>query len=316
MRTILFFLSFFLLSQSAINAQNKDISLEDIWQKHTFSQERLEALRSLKNGEEYTVMDFNRAQRSVSIEAFSYKTGEKTRTIINSNAIPHLDYFQTYSFNDEETAVLLGKDINQIYRHSFEAIFYVYDLEKEALNQISTHKIKEPTFSPDGKKVAYAFENNLYVKDLKTDETLQLTKDGKRNQIINGTTDWVYEEEFAFTRAYDWSPDGTKIGYLKFDESEVPEITMEIYGDSPQEQLYPEPYKFKYPKAGDPNSVVSLHLYDLKTQTSKKVDFKKDYEYFPRIQWTNDPNMLSIQAMNRHQNDLDLIFVNADNHSI
>lgn len=315
MRIILLFLSFFLLTQSAIYAQNKDISLEDIWEKHTFSQERLEALRSLKNGEEYAVMNFNRAQRSVSIDAFSYETGEKTHTIINSNDIPKLDYFQTYSFNDEETAVLLGKDIKQIYRHSFEAIYYVYDLEKETLHQISTHKIKEPTFSPDGKKVAYAFANNLYVKDLQTDETLQLTEDGKRNHLINGTTDWVYEEEFAFTKAYDWSTDGTKIGFLKFDESKVPEITMEIYGSSPQEQLYPEPYKFKYPKAGDPNSVVSLHLYDLNTQTSTKVEFDKDYEYLPRIQWTNDSDILSIQAMNRHQNDLDLIFVNAKKHS-
>lgn len=315
MRSILFFLSFLLLTQGAINAQNKDISLEDIWQKHTFSQERLEALRSLKNGEEYAVINFNRSERSVSIEAFSYETGEKTRTIINSSEIPDLDYFQTYSFNDDETAVLLGKDISQIYRHSFEAIYYVYDLEKETLNQIDQHKIKDPSFSPDGKKVAYSFENNLYVKDLQTDKTLQLTEDGKRNYLINGTTDWVYEEEFAFTRAYDWSTDGKKIGFLKFDESEVPEITMEIYGDSPQEQLYPEPYKFKYPKAGDPNSVVSLHLYDLNTQTSHQVNLNKDYEYLPRIQWTNDPNILSVQAMNRHQNDLDLIFIKANDRS-
>src|SRR5699024_5673799 len=110
---------------------------------------------------------------------------------------------------------------------------------------------------PDGTKVAYAYQNNLYIKDLKSGAVTQITEDGQKNNIINGTTDWVYEEEFAFTRAYAWNKDGTKIGFLRFDESEVPMITIEFYGTSPQKQLYPNPYKYKYPKAGENNSVVT-----------------------------------------------------------
>ncbi len=315
MRVFSFCLTLFLLTTGVVNAQKKSIELSDIWHKNTFGQEYLEALRSLNNGEEYAVMNFDKNSKNISVDAFSYKTGEKTKTLINSNEISGLDYFQSYEFNAEESAVILGKDIESIYRHSRKGIYFVYDLKTKSLTQISEHKISEPTFSPDGKKIAFAYQNNLFVKDLSADKTLQLTKDGERNKIINGTTDWVYEEEFAFTRAFEWSPDSKKIGFLKFDESEVPEMSMDYYGNSPHEQLYPEAYNFKYPKAGDPNSKISLHIYDLNSENSAAVEFEKKYEYLPRIKWTKDKDILSVQAMNRHQNDLDLIFVNAKDNS-
>lgn len=315
MRVKTFCLTLFLLAFSLLNAQDKKIDLADIWQKNTFGQEYLEALRSLNNGEEYAVLNFDRAERNITIDAYSYKTGEKTKTILASKEIPNLNYFQSYEFNADETAVLLSQELEGIYRHSRKGIYFVYDLNSKSLKQIHPEKISEPHFSPDGKKVAFSFDNNLYVKDLTSDKTTQITRDGKRNQIINGTTDWVYEEEFAFTKAYQWSTDSKKIGFLKFDESQVPEMSMDIYGNSPQTQLYPEAYQFKYPKAGDPNSVVSLHIYDLTTDQSKEIKFQKDYEYIPRILWTNDANILSVQLMNRHQNELDLVFVNTKDYS-
>lgn len=309
-----FFIALFLLGTSLVNAQKKNITLDDIWTDGTFKQESLDALRSMQNGEEYTVLNFDKEKRVVTIDAYSYKTGKKTQTIVNSKDISGLQYFQTYDFNTDETKVLLSTELEPIYRRSTKGIYFVYDLKNKSLTKISDQKIKEPSFSPDGTKVAYAFENNLYIKDLKSGKVTQITKDGKENHIINGTTDWVYEEEFAFTRAYEWNKSGNKIGFLRFDESEVPTFTMEIYGTYPN-RLYPKPYQIKYPKAGEKNSEVTLHLYDLNSGELKKVNLKKNYEYLPRIKWTKAANILSVQAMNRHQNDLDLIFVDANNNS-
>ena len=187
----------------------------------------------------------------------------------------------------------------------------MYDFSSEKLTQISEDRIQEPNFSPDASKVAYVFENNIYVKDLSSGETTQVTSDGKDNEIINGVTDWVYEEEFAFVRAFDWNKDGDKIAFLRFDETEVPEFSMDMYGTYGQ-QLYPTQDVFKYPKAGEKNSEVTLHLYDLEAGKTSAVNLEKSYEYIPRIKWTNNPEVLCVQAMNRHQNNLDLIFVNAE----
>lgn len=316
MKVFSFCLSLFLAATTLVTAQKKNISLEDIWTKNTFGQEYLDALRPLNNGKEYAVMNFDRDTQKLTVDAYSYKTGEKTKTLIDSDDIPDLDRFQTYMFNADESKVLLGTQRESIYRRSSRGIYYVYNLEDNSLIKISDDKIKEPTFSPDGSKIAYSFENNLFIKDLDSEDVTQFTRDGKNNSIINGTTDWVYEEEFGFTRAFEWNKDGTKIAFLKFDESEVPEFTMEYYGKSPEEDLYPYPYTFKYPKAGDKNSDLSLHIYDITSNELKEVDLKKDYEYLPRIKWTNDADILSVQAMNRHQNELDLIFVNAPDNSI
>lgn len=305
----------YLIGLTAVHAQ-KSITLEEIWNEGSFSPEYLEALRSLNNGEEYAVMKSDREQRSVHVDAFSYKTGEKTSTLIDSKAIDSLDYFQSYHFNRDESAVLLATEMESIYRRSSEGVFYVYDLENKGLTKVSAHKIKEPAFSPDGKKVAYSYANNLYVKDLESGETTQITTDGENNKIINGTTDWVYEEEFAFTRAFEWNKESTKIGFLRFDESEVPEITMEYYGTSPEVNLYPYPYTYKYPKAGEKNSDLSLWMYDLESGELKEIDLGKSYEYLPRIQWTQKADILSVQATNRHQNNLDLIFVDAADYSV
>src|SRR5690606_35043443 len=139
--------------------------------------------------------------------------------------------------------------------------------------------------------------------------TTQITTDGKKNAIINGICDWVYEEEFVFVRAFDWSGDSKKIAFIRFDESEVPEFSMTVFN----KQLYPEVETFKYPKAGEKNSKVSLHIYDLSSKDSKTVDLSNYSDfYIARIKWTNDANVLSAQVLNRHQNNLDLLFVDGN----
>ena len=159
-----------------------------------------------------------------------------------------------------------------------------------------------------GDKVAYVAENNIFIKNIINGEVIQVTYDGKKNHIINGASDWVYEEEFALIRSFEWAPDGKHIAYYKFDESNVKEFSMDIFKGG----LYPTQEVFKYPKAGENNSVVKIYLYNLDKNTSSYIYTEKDYEYFPRIKWTQDPNKLVVFGMNRHQNELDFIIANTN----
>jgi len=312
MRFTKFLLGLILIGTSSIFAQEKQITLEEIWDG-TFGQEQLESLESLNNGTEYIVLNQDRKNGTSSIDVYDYKSGEKKESLLNSADLEKIPKFQGYELSANEAKVLLGTQMNQIYRHSSKGIFYVYDIASKSLQKLSENKIQEPTFSPDASMVAYVFDNNLYIKTLATDEEIQITTDGKKNEIINGVTDWVYEEEFAFVRAFDWNKTGTNIAYLRFDETNVPEFSMSIFG----EDLYPKITTFKYPKAGEENSVVSLQIYDLKSANSSSVELGdyKDF-YIPRIEWTNDAKILSVQVLNRHQNNLDLIFVNSEKNEV
>ncbi|MFD1314930.1 S9 family peptidase [Namhaeicola litoreus] len=292
----------FLLVFSFLQAQQK-ITLEDIFTDATFSENSLEAFHSMQNGDFFTLLNYYR--NGISLDKFDYATLSKIETIVSSEDLG-LPSFDNYVFNRDETKVIIGTDTESVFRHSELGIFYVYEIATKKIEKISDHKIQEPTFSPDGSKVAYALNNNLFVKDLSGGKTTQITKDGERNKIINGITDWVYEEEFSFVRAFEWNGNSDKIAFIRFDETDVPEFSMDIYGD----QLYPDQLTFKYPKAGENNSLVSLHLYDLSSNQLKKVALGEDQQYYlPRIQWTNEPNTLSVTTLNRHQNNLNLIFV-------
>ncbi|TXK71588.1 S9 family peptidase [Mesonia sp. HuA40] len=301
---LVFFMGIFSLS-----AQNKQVTLEEIW-GGAFRLAYMESLTSLNNGKEYIVQHYDRSNQNMRVDAYSYETGEQTRNILSSNKIKQLNYFETYQLSPNENFALLGVNTEAIYRRSTRAIYFVYNLNNGENIMLAAHPVQEPQFSPDETKVAYVYENNIYVKDLASGNTTQLTQDGKKNEIINGITDWVYEEEFAFVRAFDWSADASKIAYLKFDETRVPEFSMDIYG-SYNNQLYPSQQVFKYPKAGDDNAKVSLHIFDLNQKESKSVKLPKNYEYLPRLKWTKDKDVLSVQALNRHQNEMDLLFVNA-----
>ena len=307
MKKISLLLLFVLAGSLSVVAQQK-ITLEEIW-GGAFRTKGMDELNAMKNTNQYTVLNFDRARKSFQIDLYDFATLEKVSTLFDTKNHSEVTSIDSYSFDSNEKKILIATNSNPIFRHSFTADYFVYDIASKKVSKFTSNQVQEPTFSADGTKIGYAFENNLYVYDLISGASIQITQDGQKNKIINGITDWVYEEEFAFVKAYDWNVTGTKIAYIKFDETEVPEFSMDMYNEG----LYPTQTVFKYPKAGEKNAIVSLYIFDLKSGTTKKINLGdyKDF-YIPRIKWTNDAATLSVQVMNRHQNNLDLHFVDAN----
>ncbi|REG89912.1 S9 family peptidase [Winogradskyella sediminis] len=303
---------FCFLMTSLVFCQEKQITLQDIW-SGKFRTEGMQALHSMKNGKQYSVLNFDRQSRTSTIDIYDYKTLEKVKTLVSSADIAEIRGFFDYSFNEDESKIILTTNSQPVFRRSTLGEYYIYDVATKDVTKVSDQLVQEPTLSPDGTKVAYGFENNLYVKDLKSGNVEQITTDGEKNKIINGITDWVYEEEFSFVRAFDWNADSNQIAYIKFDESEVPEFSMDEYGSD----LYQTQHVFKYPKAGEANSKVSLQLYNVDDKSTIELSEDKPGDfYIPRLQWTNDANILSVQFMNRHQNELDLMLFDTKEKSM
>lgn len=290
---------------AAVFGQQK-ITVENIY-GGTFKAKGMDELQSLKNTDQYTVLNVDQASRSMQIDLYDFATLKKVANLIDTKNHKELSNgIDSYTFDASEKKILIACNTNKIFRHSFTADYFLYDIASKSLIKLFDFQVQEPTFSPDGTKIAYAKENNLYVYDVASKKSTAITTDGKKNAVINGITDWVYEEEFAFVRAFDWSKDSEKIAYIRFDESAVPEFSMSMF----HKDLYPTVETFKYPKAGEKNSVVSLHIYDVAANAIKKVDLGNYNDfYIARLQWTNDNNVLSAQVLNRHQDNLDLLFV-------
>ena len=307
-----------LASGGGAMAQSHNITLEDIWTKRTFSVKGIGGIRSMQDGEHYLSMT------RIGITKYRYATGEKVEDIclfggpdMQKKAKP-LPRFESYAMSQDEQKILLSSGFEPIYRHSGVSDYYIYDIKGKTFTKISNNgKQRLTTLSPDGTKVAFVRDNNLYWMDLETLEEHAITTDGKMNEIINGTTDWVYEEEFAITQGFQWSPDSKKIAYMRFDESKVKEYNMQMWGS-----LYPEDYKYKYPKAGEDNSKVNLRIYKLesgKTQypqlggkeNAVGTPYSEGWEYLPRFQWAND-NTLAMMRMNRLQNHMQILTINTD----
>lgn len=295
----------------------KKITIEEIY-SGAFQDKGMSELQSMRHTNQYTVLNFDRASRSLQIDLFDFATLKKVSTLIDTKEQQQLSAgIDSYTFNADEKMMLIANNSNSIYRHSFTADYYLYTIESKKLIKLFDFQIQEPTFSPDGSKIAYAYQNNLFIYDIASKQSTQITSDGKNNNIINGITDWVYEEEFndphadgkIFVRAFDWSKDSEKLAYIRFDESQVPELSMTVYG----KELYPTIETFKYPKAGEKNSEVSLHIYDVSSAVTKSVNLSNYSDfYIARMQWTNDPNVLSAQILNRHQDNLDLLFIDGN----
>ncbi len=282
----------------------EQFSNEKIWYSRTFAQEYVWGIRSMADGMHYTSLEYTEDGGSAIVK-YAYKTGEPVATLLTSvQAFGDANVgFDDYTFSADESKVLLMTNQTPIYRHSFTADYYVADLTAGTpatpLSDPALGQQRLAVFTPAGDKVAFVRDNNVFITDGSTET--QVTADGATNQIINGATDWVYEEEFGEDNGLFWSPDGQRLAYYRFDESNVKEFSMPVYGE-----LYPDPYTFKYPKAGEENSQVSIHVYDLASQKGRMVA-TPDLEYIPRIQWTHDATMLAVLMMNRHQNDLRML---------
>ena len=302
-------LSLFLIvgTISATAQEKKNVELEDLYVRSTFAQRSVRGMNSMKDGKTYGSFEKG------ALNIYNYKTGKLVNTLfsINDLVLPGDTLpirLQNYELSQNEDKVLCLTDMEYIYRHSFHATYYVYDMKTKTLQPLSENgKQRLATFSPDATKVAFMRDNNLFIKDLATGEEKQFTNDGLYNHVIYGAPDWVYEEEFSFSQGFYWSPDSKKIAYYRFDESNVKEFQMEEF-----EGLYPDWYSFKYPKAGEDNSVVEVYVYDLATGKSVKMDTGEETDiYLPRIGWTKDANTLAIQRLNRHQNHLEILAANA-----
>ncbi len=310
MRNFTSLLLLLLTTSISVVAQQK-LTLEEIW-GGAFRTKGMDELNAMKNTNQYTVLNFDRNSKTTQIDLFDYATLNKVATLIDTKDFAALTSIDSYTFDQAEKKILIATNTESIFRRSYTANYFVYDIAAKKLSKFTDKAIQEPTFSSDGNKVAYAFENNLYVFDLLLNKETQITSDGKKNSVINGITDWVYEEEFAFVRAFDWNANGTKIAFIRFDETNVPEFSMDMYNQG----LYPTQAVFKYPKAGEKNADVSLHIYDLNSEKTQKIDLSNYTDfYIARLKWTNDQNVLSAQIINRHQDNLDVLFVDGNSGS-
>ena len=285
-------------------SQNK-LTNQIIWGTGTFYPEQISDVNSMNDGKHFTSLDIDYNNGTMQINKYTYANYEKISTILSSDDVPG-NSIDNYQFNHKESQVLIATSMEPIYRHSTESNYYIYDIKSNELAPLTDFKLGKQRlaeFSPTGHHIAFVRENNIFIKDLNTNEEIVVTEDGKINEVINGATDWVYEEEFSFDKGFEWSSDGSKIAYYSFYEGDVKEFQMEMYGS-----LYPTHHKFKYPKAGEANSVISINVYELNNNRTTPFDIGTDPDiYIPRIKWTSDPDILSVQKMNRLQNQLKIL---------
>jgi dipeptidyl-peptidase-4 len=297
--------SFILIGLVQVSIGQSNITLEEIWKDYKYFAKRVPGFNFMEDGKHYTRLENNK------IKKYDLTTGKFVSDILDGTSLAGKAGFNgdidSYTFNEDESLIMIESDKESIYRRSSKSVFHLYNRKDASMTPIyEEEKIQYATLSPDGSKVAYVWENNLYYLNLKDGVTLPVTTDGETNKIINGAADWVYEEEFSFAKAFFWSSDSKKIAFQRFDETEVPEFVMTKHNND----AYPEYVTFKYPKVGENNAVVTAHVYDIASDKTLDINIGDDEHYIPRLKWTNDPNNLFIYKMNRHQNNLKVISAN------
>lgn len=283
------------------------ITLEDLWSNYTYYERGVPNFRFMNDGLHYSRM----AQGD--IIAYDITTGEPSETLFSPGNYIGKSGFEGgvsgYKFSADERFILLTTESESIYRHSSKAHYFIFNRSNGALTKVfDGEKQMYATLSPDGTKVAFLVNNDIYYRTLPDGDVVRVTENGKINEIINGGADWVYEEEFSMSRAFEWSPDSKHIAFLRFDERQVPEYTMMNYVDG----LYPEYTTFKYPKVGEKNAIVSTKIYSLEKKKTTTVELPNEELYVPRIKWS-DADYLIVTTLNRHQNHLRLWNVKAKN---
>jgi dipeptidyl-peptidase 4 len=296
-----------LLLPVLIVAQQK-ITLEDIWSKGTFAAKNATGFNVMKDGQTYAQVDVS-ADGVSSLVQYDLRSQKKIKELVNGNDLKIENRFldlSSYQFSPAEDKLLLYENQEYVYRRSPKAHYFVYDIESRKILPLSDKgKQMFPKFSPDGKKVAYVRDNNLFIRELASNTEIVVTSDGENNKIKNGWADWVYEEEFSRGDYFEWSGNSQYLAYIRFDETRVKEYSLDLYkGD-----LYPERYIFKYPKAGEDNSIVSVYIFNSIEKTSVTANIGAETDiYIPRIKFSNDPGILCIQRLNRLQNKLEYLF--------
>lgn len=263
-------------------------------------------MRSMSDGLHYTMMD----TQHKAILRYSFATGKLIDTLFSVDRARDCEFqkFDDYRLEPKGHHILLITDQEQIYRRSHKGNAYHYDVRRNRVEPLSETKGKVmiPTFSPDGRMVAFVRDGNIFIKKFEFDTEVQVTNDAERNKVMNGITDWVYEEEFETTRLLSWSEDSGYLAFVRTDETEVQEYSMPMYGTS----QYPTSYTYKYPKAGTPNSRVSLHIYNVVDRSRKEVNFRDGAPYYiPRIEFVGREGQLAVFTLNRQQNHLRLFYV-------
>ena len=287
----------------------KTLSNELIWASRTFRSNGVYGIRPMADGKHYTSLVDETGSGSA-IVRYAYATGLAVDTVASSRTVfgDAEVAIEEYTFSDDESKILIATQIEPIYRHSSQAVYFIHTRKgskTEPLCAPDSEPQRLAKFSPNGQLVAFVRSNNLHIRDLRNGKEFPVTTDGEANAILNGAMDWVYEEEFGSDDGYAWSPDGAHLAYLRFDETQVPEFTMDLYGS-----LYPERYTFKYPKAGERNSAVSAHIYAVEARRPMKISLPPA-EYIPRLHWTRRSQTLAIVTMNRSQNRLEMHLADA-----
>lgn len=300
----IYLLTLCLLLSIGINAQQYE--LREIVDGEYNSQGIKSMVSSFDGLHYYQMNDENSA-----LIKFEYATGNVSDTLFSTKKARQctFDTFEGFLVSPDENRVIVYKDKEQLYRHSFKATYYYHDVRRNLVRKLSENASKQmiPTFSPDGKMLAYVIDNNIWLTKFDFDTESQVTKDGELNNIINGVTDWVYEEEFGVTKLMEFSPDNSLLAFVKTNESDVKEFSFQLFNSS----LYPESYSYKYPKAGEKNSTVATYIYDIDAQTTRRMDVPLDDDgYIPRISFTADPSQLAVMTLNRNQNRFEMYFVN------
>ena len=298
----------------SLGIQAQKVTLQDVAQG-TYRAQNIYGLKPMLDGEHYTQISSDH-KRSVK---YSFKTVKEVEAIFDVTKARDCNFktFDDYILSPDEKLILIQTETKPIYRHSFTAVYYIYNVKNNTLEPLSNNGPQQvPLFSPDGNQIAFVRNNNIFlVKLLFGNSESQVTKDGEYNKVLNGIPDWVYEEEFSFNRAFDFSADSKMIAYIRFDESQVPMFSFPWYkGMAPAKEdytTYPGKYEYKYPKAGETISTVTVHTYDIKSHVTRQMDLPLDKDgYIPRIKFTSDPEKLAIMTLNRHQNRFDLYLAN------
>lgn len=280
-----------------------------------FTAQRISGINPLQGTDQYAQI----SQDGKKIVQYSFKTGKQTAVLFD---VAHtqgetIDSFDGYIMSPDGKHILIRTETQMIYRWSYKAVFYIYTVQSRKLERLSDGGPQEmPIWSPDGTKVAFMRDNNIFlVQLLYGNAESQVTKDGKFNEVINGVPDWVNEEEFSFNTAMTFNADGTMICWIRYDESAVKQYSLQLFrGSHPSKDeyaTYPGAYSYKYPKAGEVNSKVTAWSYDVKSHRIQQLQVPLDADgYMPRIRPTDDPNKVVIYTMNRHQDVLNLYDVN------